>query len=259
MHGPDVHQSHKRTMSGGTPVRSESRTSWGRGSSQAAHSQTAGPATACEERCASWRPSGSGWAPWCSWGPSAGFHTWTVFCPGPTGGPLCVSDQRPCSNPASSSSLWHWRPTVAWWWSHTSRGSGNPVPRTRIQSRCSWAGETSWSPFEEWNRGLSSDQKDSAVSGWICQKKLPVSVSGFLRDLLCVTAWPMSKLCVLCVECLQPLIVDSLMGPRCLWSWRQWGSSFYKMEQMNRWQQVESVPPLPKKILLIKKHTHTDS
>lgn len=144
MLGSDVHQTDMRTMSGCTPVQSESHTSWGRGSFQAARSQTAGPATACEERCASWHLSGSGWGPWCSWGPFAGFHTWTVFCPGPTGGPLYVSDQTLCSNPASSSSLWHWQPSVASWQSHTSLGSWSPVPRTRIQSQCSWVDETSW-------------------------------------------------------------------------------------------------------------------
>ena len=73
-----------------------------------------------------------------------------------------------------------------------------------------------------------------------------MSVSGSLRGLLFVTAWLVSKLCVLCVECqILPQIVDSLKSPRCLWSWRQWGSSFYKTEQMNRWQQVESLPSPP--------------
>lgn len=148
MRGPDGHRTDMRTTSGCSPVPSESRTSWGRGSSQAARSQTAGPATACEECCASWRLSGSGWGPWCSWGPFAGFHTWTVFCPGPTGGPLYVSDQRLCSNPASSSSLWRLQPSVASWLSHISLGSWSLVLRTLIQSLCSWLGETSW--FSGW-------------------------------------------------------------------------------------------------------------
>ena len=164
MHGPDVHQTDMRRMSGCTPVQSGSRTSWGRGSFQAARSQTADPATACEERCASWRLSGSGWGPWCSWGPSAGFHTWTVFCPGPTEGPLYVSDRRLCSNPASSSSLWRLQPFAASLQSHTFLGSWSPVPRTRIQSRCSWVDETSWFLFEESNRWLFSDRKVSAAS-----------------------------------------------------------------------------------------------
>lgn len=141
-HGLDVHRTDMRTTSGWTPVRPESRTSWG--SFQAARSQTAGPATACEERCASWRLSGSDLGPWCSWGPSAEFHTWTVFCPGPTGGPLYVSDRRLCSNPASSSSLWHWQPSVASWRSRISLAYWSPVLRTRIQSQCSLVDETSW-------------------------------------------------------------------------------------------------------------------
>lgn len=160
---PDGHQTDRGTTSGCTPVQSESRTSWGRGSFLAACSQTAGPATACEARCASWRPSGSGWGPRCNWGPSAGFHTWTVSCPDPTGGPLCVSDQKLCSNPASSSSLWRWQPSAASWRSHISLGSWSPVPRTRIRSQCSWVDETSWCLVEESNRSVSSDQRDSAM------------------------------------------------------------------------------------------------
>lgn len=111
--GPDGRRTDTRRTSGCTPVRSETRTSWDTGSFQAAHSQTAGPATACEEHCASLHQSRSGLGPWCSWGPSAEFHTWTVFCPRPTGGPLYAGDQRLCSNPASSSSLWRWQPSAA--------------------------------------------------------------------------------------------------------------------------------------------------
>lgn len=180
MCGPDVRQTDRRTMSGCTPVHSRSRTSWGRGNYQAAHSQTAVPATACENCCASWRLSGSGWGPWCSSEPSAAFHTWTVFCPGPTVGPLYVSDQRLCSNPASSSSLWHWQPSAASWQSHTPLGSWNPLLRTLILSQCSWVDGTSWFLGEEPNGRLCSDQIDS-TDLW---EMFPVSASGFLRGLL---------------------------------------------------------------------------
>lgn len=158
--GPDGRQTGMRTMSSCTPVQSESHTSWDSGSFQDARSQTAGPATACEERCASWHQSGCGLRPWCSWGPSVEFHTWTVFCPDPTGGPLCASDQRPCSVPASSSSLWRWQPSVASWPSRISLGSLSPVLRTQIQSQCSWLGETSWFSVEESNQTMTSDKED---------------------------------------------------------------------------------------------------
>ena len=136
MRGADVHRIDRRRTRC-SPAQRESRTSWGRRSSQAAHSPTAGPATAFEERCVSWGLSGSGWGPGCSWGPSAGFHTWIASCPRPTGGPLYASGRRLCSNPPSSSSLWHWQPSVASWRSRTSPGSGGLPPRTRIRSRCS--------------------------------------------------------------------------------------------------------------------------
>lgn len=139
-----VHRTGRRRTSGRTPALPGRRTSSGTGSFQAARSQTAGPATACEERCASWSRSGSDLGPWCSWGPSAGSRTWTVSCPGPTEGPLYVGDQKQCSDPASSSSLWRWQPSVAWWRSQISLACWSPVLKTRIQSRCSWVDEISW-------------------------------------------------------------------------------------------------------------------
>lgn len=178
MRGPDGHRTDRRTKSRCTPVRSESHTSWGMRSFQAAHSQTAGPATACEEHCASWRLSGSGLEPWCSWGPSAGFHTWTVSCPHPTGGPPYASDQRLCSNPPSSSSLWHWQPSVASWQSHISLGSWSLVLRTQIQSQSSWVDETSWFLVEESNWRMSPDQTDSDTSQQDCQRSFQFQLQG---------------------------------------------------------------------------------
>lgn len=145
-HGPGVHQTRSR-RSGCSPVPQGSRTSWDTSSFLAGRSQAAGSATACEEGCASWRLSGSGLGPRCSWGPSAGFHTWTVVCPGPTGGPPYASNRRLCSNPASSSSLWRWRPSFASWQAQTSLASWSLVLRTQIQSQCSWLDETSWLLF----------------------------------------------------------------------------------------------------------------
>lgn len=201
MWGPDVRHTDRRTVSGCTPVQSWSRTSWGNGSFQAARSQTAVPATACEKCYASWRLSGSGWGPWCSSAPSAVFHTWTVSCPGPTGGPLYVNDQRLCSSPASSSSLWHWQPSVASWQFHTSLGCWSPVLRTLILSRCSLVDGTSWFLDEEPNGRLSSDQK--GLSDFMV---FPVSASGLLRVFLYVTV----QLCVqLCIDNQKLLTPDS--------------------------------------------------
>lgn len=143
--GPDVRQTDRRRRSGRRrPPLQSCHTSRGMGSSLAACNQTAGPATACEDHFASWCPSGSGLGPWCSWGPSAAFRTWRVFCPGPTVGRLYASDRRLCSDPASSSSPWHWQPSYVSWQFRISPASWTPVPRTRIQSRCSSADETSW-------------------------------------------------------------------------------------------------------------------
>lgn len=138
-----VHRTGRRRTSGCTPALQGTRTSPGMGSSRAAHSQTAAPATACEERCASWSRLGSDWGPWCSLGPFAAFRTWTVFCPGPTEGPLYASGQKRCSDPASSSSLWRWRPFVAWLPSQISPAGWSRIRKTRIQSRCSWVDEIS--------------------------------------------------------------------------------------------------------------------
>lgn len=220
MCGPDVRHTDRRRVSGCTPVPSWSHTSWGKGSFQAAHSQTAVPATACEKRYASWCLSGSGWGPWCSSAPSAEFHTWTVFCLGPTAGPLCVNDQKLCSNPPSSSSLWHWQPSSALWQSHTSLGSWSPVPRTLILSRCSLVGGTSWFLGEEPNE---CQIRKAYLSLWCFQFQLQGSseVSSVLQSKY------VSKLCT---DCQKLLIVDSLKSPRCLWCWRQWRSSFYKLE-----------------------------
>lgn len=150
--GPDVHRTDKRKGGRTCPLLQSCRTSSGTGSFLAAHGQTAGPATACEDHCAFWCQSESGSGPWCSWGPSAEFHTWTVFCPGPTEGPLCAGDQKPCSNPASFSFLWHWQPSYVSSLFRIFLASWSRFPRTRIQSRCSFVGETScWF----WDEGLN--------------------------------------------------------------------------------------------------------
>lgn len=141
--GPDVHRTDKRRGGRTCPLLGGCHTSRGTGSSLAARGQTAGPATACEDHCAFCCLSGSGLGPWCSWGPSAEFHTWTVSCPGPTAGPLYAGDRRPCSDPASSSSLWHLQPSYVSSQFRISPASWSLVPRIRIQSQCSFVGETS--------------------------------------------------------------------------------------------------------------------
>lgn len=162
--GPGVRRTDKRRTSGRMcPLLQSCRTSRGTDSFLAARSPTAGPATACEDHFASWCPSGSGLGPWCSWGPSAESHTWIVFCPGPTVGPLYASDRKLCSGPASSSSPGRWQPSYVSWRFRIFPVTWTPVRRTRIQSRCSSVDETSW-----W---LSDGDSNACVSPRIWYKK----------------------------------------------------------------------------------------
>lgn len=137
-HERDGRRTHKKRTSGRTPVLPDARTSSGMSNFPVAWHPAAGPATAGGGPRASGCLSGSCWGPRCSWEPFAGFHTWTVSCPGPTAGPPSAGGRRPCSAPASSSSPGRWPPSAAGWRTRISPEPSNPAPRIRIRSRCSW-------------------------------------------------------------------------------------------------------------------------